>query len=773
MSSPNGSLNRDEMRLLLEPETVGRCLHHVSLAPDLAVIGGGVAGVCAAITAAREGVRVTLVQDRPVLGGNASSEVRLWMLGATSHMGNNNRWARESGVVGEIMLENLYRNPEGNPLMFDALLLELVAAEPNIELLLNTAVYDIAKSTPDRIDAVRAFCSQNSTQYTVTARLFMDCSGDGIASFLAGAAFRMGAEVQDEFGEKLAPTGDFGYKLGHSMYFYSKDAGRPVNFVKPAFADVDIEKIRPYRSFDLKDQGCKFWWVEYGGRCDTVHDSEKIKWQLWKVVYGIWDYIKNSGKFPGAETYTLEWVGTIPGKRESRRFEGLTMITQRDIIEQRRHADAVAFGGWALDLHPADGVFSPMKPCLQYHSRGVFQIPLGATLSRNLSNLAFGGRIISATHVAFGSTRVMATCGYLAQATAVALVHALEHNIPVQRLVDEVHIGAVQRRLQRTGQHIPEFPFRDVEDLATQASVTTSSALALTGFPADGPGQPLHVSCAMLLPVRAGRLPAASIEATASQPTSLTVQLRISDRPGNFTPETILEERVIAVREGTQTVGFAFEVELPTDCYVFVCFLKNPDVVLANSTKRVTGVLSVFNGTNKAVSNSGRQSPPGDLGVDTFEFWCPQRRPGGHNLAVSFSDPLYVFAADELASGFERPTVRPNAWVADPADAAPEITLEWRSPQTIRKVVLALDTDFDHAMESVLMGHPESVMPFCVRDIALLDGAGRCVAEVIANHHTRVIFELGTPLQTSLLKLRIAHPSTDVPAALFAVHCYT
>jgi hypothetical protein len=110
--------------------------------------------------------------------------------------------------------------------------------------------------------------------------------------------------------------------LGHSLYFYSKDVGKPVQFVPPAFALKDITQIPRFRSFNAKDYGCRLWWIEYGGRLDTVHQTEEIKWEFWKVVYGVWNHIKNSGEFPEAETLTLEWVGMIPGKRESRRFEG-------------------------------------------------------------------------------------------------------------------------------------------------------------------------------------------------------------------------------------------------------------------------------------------------------------------------------------------------------------------------------------------------------------------------------------------------------------------
>ncbi len=328
-----------------EEPSLKRDLNQVNLSADLIIAGGGLSGVCTAITAARQGIKVLLVQDRPVLGGNSSSEMRLWILGATSHMGNNNRWAREGGVIDELLVENTFRNPEGNPMILDMILLDKVVQEPNIQLLLNTAVYEITKKDNDTIESVQAFCSQNSTQYNLSAPLFCDATGDGIMGFLSGAAFRMGAEPKEEFNEGMAPTKEYGELLGHSLYFYSKDTGKPVKFIPPSFALNDITEIPRFRNFNANEFGCKLWWVEFGGRLDTVHDTEKIKWELWKVVYGVWNHIKNSGNFPEAENLTLEWVGTIPGKRESRRFEGDYIMTQHDLVEQHKHHDAIAFGG--------------------------------------------------------------------------------------------------------------------------------------------------------------------------------------------------------------------------------------------------------------------------------------------------------------------------------------------------------------------------------------------------------------------------------------------
>jgi len=191
---------------------------------------------------------------------------------------------------------------------------------------------------------VKAFCSQNSNEYLISGKYYCDASGDGIVAFQAGASFRMGAETKEEFGEKFAPDKTYGELLGHSMYFYSKRSDEPVKYVAPDYALKDIKEIPKYKVFNQKEHGCWLWWIEYGGGRDTVHGTEEIKWELWKVVYGVWDYIKNSGEFEDVDNLTLEWVSTIPGKRESRRFDGHYMLKQQDIIDQTEFDDAVAFG---------------------------------------------------------------------------------------------------------------------------------------------------------------------------------------------------------------------------------------------------------------------------------------------------------------------------------------------------------------------------------------------------------------------------------------------
>jgi len=732
---------------------------------DLVVVGGGLAGTCCAITAARAGARVTLVQDRPVLGGNASSEVRLWVLGATAHMGNNNRWAREGGVVDELLVENLFRNPEGNALVFDTILLEWVLREPNLRLLLNTAAIEVGKSDPDTISSVRAFCSQNSTMYDIAAPLFCDASGDGVVGFLSGAAFRMGAEKSDEFGEKFAPSAEYGELLGHSLYFYSKDVGRPVRFIPPSYALDDITKIPRYRQFSGKSGGAHLWWLEYGGRLDTVHDTERIKWELWKVVYGVWNYIKNSGKFPEAETLALEWVGHIPGKRESRRFEGPVMLTQQDLIEQRRHADAVSFGGWSIDLHPADGVFSEKPGCTQWHARGVYQIPYRALYSRNIHNLFLAGRIISASHVAFGSTRVMATCAHSAQAVGMAAAICSRERLLPDDLSAPDRVSRLQRELMRCGQRIPGFRLEDPDDLARNATITATSRLRLTGFAPDGPLVPLAHSLAQMLPLPAGPVSKVSFLVDATEATTLRIELRTSDRPDNYAPDVTLATKEVTLSAGAgQSIVADFNVTIAEPRYVFYCLMKNERVSVQCSEERVTGVLSV--------AHRHTQTPPEEIGVEAFEFWCPTRRPDGQNLAIAIDPPLDVFAPGNATNGLARPTAGLNAWVADPNDPSPALTLAWKTPQTVARIELAFDTDWDFPMESVFWPHPTNTVPFCVKRYRISDASGRALVEEEANHQTRNTLLLDPPVRTDRLTIHLVESWGAVPAALFEVRCY-
>lgn len=751
--------------------TEKRALETLRFKTEFVITGGGLSGVCAAIAAARQGIKVILIQDRPVLGGNASSEVRLWILGATSHMGNNNRWSREGGIIDEILVENMYRNKEGNPVILDTIILEKVMNEGNITLLLNTAVYDIEKTSGNSIAKVMAFCSQNQIFYEIEGTLFCDASGDGIVAYRAGAGFRVGAEDKLQYGEKFAPdTIEYGDLLGHSIYFYSKDAGKPIKYIAPDYALKDITQIPRFEQIRTDEHGCKYWWLEYGGRLNTIRQTEDIKWELWSVVYGVWDYIKNSGKFPEAENLTLEWVGGIPGKRESRRFAGYYTLIQQDIIEQKHFDDTIAFGGWAIDLHPADGVYSDKGGCIQYHSKGIYEIPYRCYVSRDIDNLFFAGRNISASHVAHGSSRVMATSAFGGQAVGTAAAQCIKKGKLPADIRQPNEMAELQQLLNISGQSIPGVALDHTTNKIVNAQIEASDTLALKQIPFNGPWNLLDFSVAQMLPLGAGQAYSFAIQAEAEKETVLEVELRCSDKPENYTPNVIIERQEIKLRKGKQTMDITFLKGLPKEQYGFITFLRNESVRIKMSKERYTGVVSVFNKFNKAVNNNGKQTPPDNLGIDSFEFWCPDRRPGGHNIAMEINPPIDGFGPTNLVNGYIRPTTKSNAWVASLKDKDPMIKLIWNTPQFINKMILYFDTDYDHAMESVQMGHPENVMPFCVRKYQIINKEGKVLYEKEDNHQT--INEIELNISTDFLMIRFAHPLPNVPASLFQIVVY-
>ena len=342
-------------------------------------------------------------------------------------------------------------------------------------------------------------------------------------------------------------------------------------------------------------------------------------------------------------------------------------------------------------------------------------------------------------------------------------------------LTEPARLAALQRALLRTGHHIPGCALVDPADLARTATLTVSSELHLAALAPDGPLVSLADGWAMLLPVTAGTRIDLTVFAQADAASSLRVELRVSSRPDNHTPDVTLEciAVALAAQPGLdQPVRAAFTHEFGDTRYAFICFFGDAGVRLRTSEQRLTGVLSLCHKVNLAVAKSAVQTPPADIGIDTFEFWQPQRRPAGRNLALSLTPPLAAFGAANVVNGTARPTNAPNAWVADFADPAPALTLRWPVAQTIARIELMFDVDYDHPLESVLMGHPERKMPFCVDRYRILDESGAVLAACADNHHARNVIVLAPPVRTCALRIELTAPAPHVPAALFSVRCY-
>ncbi|HSI78521.1 MAG TPA: hypothetical protein VK957_21660, partial [Lunatimonas sp.] len=245
-----------------------------------------------------------------------------------------------------------------------------------------------------------------------------------------------------------------------------------------------------------------------------------------------------------------------------------------------------------------------------------------------------------------------------------------------------------------------------------------------------------------------------------------------ASKPGNFTPDVVLEEKCIEVNRGENQTSFSFDYELVEPGYLFLAFQANSLVEVKSTQQRVSGLLTVFQKFNKAVAVSSRQEPPECIGIDEFDFWLPERRPGGHNLAITFSKPLDIFPTQHLTNGVFRPSLLSNCWVADPSDSEPSLDIIWDKKQNISEIKLFFDTDSDHPMESTLMGHPESEIPFCVPYVKICAGTGDLLAEIKDNHQSVFTLTLKEAVETQQLKIYLQHPSAQVPASLFGILCY-
>ena len=436
---------------------------------DFVVAGGGLSGMCAAMAAARLGAKTALVQDRPVLGGNASSEIRMHVCGADKHGSREN--ARETGIVEEILLKNRYLNPQHSFSVQDAVFWDCVSSEKNLDLYLNTRVLDV-DAADGRIRSVRAVQTTTETEYIFSAEFFADATGDGFIGYAAGAEYMYGRESRDTFGEPDAPTRSDRHLMGSSIMFSAKDMGRPVPFIKPDWAYTYTEADLENR--EHKEITSGYWWLEVSGELDVIDDAEQIRDELLRILYGVWDHIKNQ---PGhhADNYALDWVGVIPGRRESRRLTGDYVLTEQDILTCRAFPDVAAYGGWDMDVHVPNGFFSlDCKPTTYYRTTDLYGIPYRCMYSRNVENLFIAGRAISASHIAFGSTRVMGTCAVVGQAVGTAAAVALSHGLRSARAVGE-HIQELQQTLMKYDCYLPGVYNTDARDLARTATASATS----------------------------------------------------------------------------------------------------------------------------------------------------------------------------------------------------------------------------------------------------------------------------------------------------------
>jgi len=464
---------------------------------DVVVIGGGPAGCGAAVAAARHGARVAFVQDRPVLGGNASSEI------AIPPMGYIGRPPDKVNVTG--LAEEFFPKQDWRAFADSRKIESIVCAEENISLFLNTRAIGVEMTSENRIKSVIALNVNSGQRMRFCAPLFIDCTGHGWIGYYAGAEYRMGQEARSEFNESLAPVKAGSRTMGNNLYnaqFRTHDKPapfkcpdwaykwtRPDDF-EPLNSHQRLDEVRRPPNFDGPSRGkgrnpgddingrvYRTWWVEYGGMLDIIKDAEKIRDELFRINIGLWNYAKNHNPKTREKNKNRElvWLTYVMGVRESRRLVGDYIMTQRDFDEQIVHRDTIAFTDWGIDVHHPEGFWVKGNDCIHVYKGKRTCIPYRTLYSANIVNLFMAGRCHSATHIALGATRVMRPVCMMGQAAGTAAAIAKEYGT-TPRGIYEDHIDQLQQTLLKDGCYLPGVSNTDKDDIALRARVTASSS---------------------------------------------------------------------------------------------------------------------------------------------------------------------------------------------------------------------------------------------------------------------------------------------------------
>lgn len=414
---------------------------------EFVVVGGGIAGMCAAVSAARLGSKVALINDRPVLGGNNSSEIRVH-LGGHIELGPNKGLGRMIREFGHTKSGNA--QPASN--YEDEKKQQFIDAEENVTLFAPYRAVDV-RMEGKKIEAVLIRHIETSEELWIEAPLFSDCTGDGTIGFLAGADYLMGREAASEYGESLAPETADKMTMGASVQWYSKKTDSPSSFPEFTYGIIfnedNCEKVRMGE-----------WQWETGMNFDQVYDAERIRDYGLLVVYSNWSFLKNH--YSKKEDYAcraLDWVAYIAGKRESRRLLGDYILKQDDIDKNVFHEDGSFTSSWSIDLHFPDPKNTANFPGGEFKAATVHNwiypctVPYRCLYSRNIDNLFMAGRNISVTHVALGTVRVMRTTGMMGETVGMAAALCRE-NACSPREVYQHHLSQLKALMQEgVGKH--------------------------------------------------------------------------------------------------------------------------------------------------------------------------------------------------------------------------------------------------------------------------------------------------------------------------------
>ncbi|MDF2922735.1 MAG: hypothetical protein K0R57_1649 [Paenibacillaceae bacterium] len=767
-------------------------MKHVTEHYDIVVCGGGLAGFCAAVSAARHGAQTCLIQDRPVFGGNSSSEIRVPPHGAAAF----HAYARETGILSELLIEERAANHEEifengwTNSVWDMTMYDMAVATPNLTIRLNTTVYAV-EAADRKIRSVNGRVANAETEITFVADTFIDCTGDGVISDLAGCEWRMGSEGRAEFGEFHAPENASMDTMGNSIHFRARDMGRPVPFKAPDWA-VKHDDARYFYDDGRIPKELKggYWWLEIGVPWHTIYDAEDIRHELTRHTLGVWDWIKN--KDPKlkekAANYALDWIGQVPGKRESRRIMGQYLMTEHDPANLTVFEDEIAFGGWFLDLHTPGGLLAEhsepaskegYKQTSEYAIKsycGPYGIPLRILIAKDLDNLMMAGRNVSVTHAALGTVRVMSTGALLGQAAGLSAAIAKKKGIAVSEVPAKA-IREVQQHLLRDGCFLPNYGNEDPLDLARSATLTSSSEARLYGMGPESKG--FHEGLAVwrdqnhrtlhdYLLQRRGQWIAVGTDVlnkvsvclsnATDQVQAVEAKLLPVDHIWDYRtePGAALAATVLQVPPGSKqwidwNVNLTVEQGLKPGGYIRLDLMENEHVEWHKAGSIEPGHLSAF-----------------EIGLGRM-----RRYDNGVTLSFQVEPAQPVYSASNATSGVTRPHCSTNLWRSAPELPLSQwLQLEWKEAQIVGTVELTFP---GHLIREYHAYGPFYRDPQCPKDYSILAHDGNEWTELLrveGNYQRHRRHHLNAAVKTRLLRIVIHATNGDPSAAVYEVRCY-
>ncbi|MCZ7644716.1 MAG: FAD-dependent oxidoreductase [Planctomycetota bacterium] len=494
-----------------------------------------------------------------------------------------------------------------------------------------------------------------------------------------------------------------------------------------------------------------------------------MKYELLRIAYGIFHYLKNDPDLAAKyANYTLEWVGTIPGKRESRRFVGDVVLREQDVVECREWHDAVAFGGWNLDDHAPLGFFDDkVPPSIHNQIPGLYNVPLRCLYSKTVPNLFFAGRNISATHVALTSTRVMLTCAQLGEAAGAAAAFCVQKGVSPREAASPESVGEIQERLLRDDHHIVGRASRDPADLARGPGVkaTASSSLARVALEQPDGAVALDKDRLVLFAVERGELDRVEVLLSAGEPTKLGWQLHRNDGRGLYIPhQTVAEGTVDVPAGGTQWVSIPVRAKIGQPGWHMLELKANAALRWHTQSGRQVGVKSFLGvGTYKHERGSNLHTRFAKL--------------NGLNHCVRLPDDAALYGPANAVNGHARPFQRPNLWISAPAKPGQDewLELDFGRETEIREVACLFDSDLDRHLTSMWHTMPYRIEPDLVKDYDVqlrVGGSWRTVKEVRGNRLRRNVTVFDQRYRADALRLAVKATHGNPRAQVYEVRAY-